>query len=306
MKRCLVIYNICGLSGKNNYPVYREALRLILMQNHLDDVLISGCMVQEHVKNSLIDEFGKRVHFIWTNESLPLNVTFNKAVIEGDKRYGPFNSFLYVAADVFFRDPIQGANTGEELKTLIDDLESGPFGMMCPTMQHDHGYHYYNWTPDPTKVNILQVGRAVNGHCVAFSRKMFEAYGKTFSDIFCNHTSESVWSFLCGAIKLKLAVSGSVKFSNLMSLDGPSVGWRHQFLFHETRSMPEIYAQGKEYGFGWEEVRPELGCMHDPSKFDSEGFALDERLYPFIRDNLYIPKDRFNYDNINFTFIDKK
>lgn len=306
MKRCLIIYNICGLSGKDNYTVYREALRLILMQNGIgteDEVIVSGCMVQEHVKKKMIDEYGKRCHFLWIDESLPLNVTFNKAVIEGEKLLGPFRTFLYVAADVFMRDPIYGSNSGMEVQCLVEDLESGPIGMLCPTMQHDTGYHFWKWDPIPGHIRTLAVGQAVNGHCVLFSRKLFEAYGKTFSDIFCNHTSESVWSFLCAAIKLNLAITGRVTFANLVSLDGPSVGWRHQFLFHEPRSMQQIYAEGKAFGFGWEEVQPALGCLHDPAQFDEKGFSINEKLYPFIRDNLYLSKEKFDYDGIKSEWI---
>ena len=52
---------------------------------------------------------------------------------------------------------------------------------------------------------------------------------------------------------------------------------------------------------GYEELQGIL--MHDVSKFDEDGFATDERLKPYIRDNLFLNKDVFDYDAVSNTFI---
>lgn len=304
MKRSLVIYSICGLNGRDNTQTYETALRLIFQQNAAEHIVVSACCALGRTRQVLEAQYRGKINFHWINDSLPLNVTVNHSAREMDKRFGPFNIFVFLAADVFMRHPTTAASSGNELGKLLDSMESGPYGLMYPIMYRDTGYQLWNWSPRFDVINQLPVGRAANGHCMAISRKMFEAYGnKLLPDVFANHTSESVHSFMTAALKLKLAVTGRCYFDNFVSLDGPSAGWLHKpLLFNESRDIRTIFELGKPFGFGYEECQPSLGMLHDPTKFDADGYATDEKLYPFIRDNLFLTT-KFDYDMIRSELV---
>ena len=63
--------------------------------------------------------------------------------------------------------------------------------------------------------------------------------------------------------------------------------------------MREIIGKpdGTKYGFGYEELRGIK--IHDKNCFDSDGYCKNEDLKVFLKDNIYLSKENFDYDKIN-------
>ena len=59
--------------------------------------------------------------------------------------------------------------------------------------------------------------------------------------------------------------------------------------------------EGTKAGFGFEELRGIK--MHDPNCFDSDGYCENDELKVFLKDNLFLKKEHFDYDEINRTFF---
>jgi len=138
-----------------------------------------------------------------------------------------------------------------------------------------------------------------------------DAYGYLFPDIYASFCSESVFSFLCAAIRKKFVLSKDVIVTHLKSMDGPSSGFNpnswlmqgkptydHPFL---VDSVVELAKKGHEFGFGYEECQGIV--MHNPDKYDGF-FCNDERLKDYIRDNQFVGNlGLLNYDNIKIDTI---
>lgn len=286
----LVVYNITGISKRENLLAYCRAIEGILDQDCEFDLVISGCCSSPQVKAMLKDRYSKQAAFSWVDKSYPLPITCNKAIQETN---GKYEGFLYIACDVM---------TGEHptvFSKMLAKMKSGPYGIVSPRIDNDSGYPSWGIQFDGENDVDLPVGKAVNGHCFLFSESLARFYGwRVFPDIFCNHTSESIMTHMAAALNLKWAILGGPLVHHQEHMDGPSSGWMHKFLMRPDETMHAIYERGKALGFGWEECNPSMGCMHDPSKFDQNGFAIDARLKHFIRDNCFLRKEEFDYKQV--------
>ena len=103
----MVVYNVCGLSGKENSSTYIEHLNSILKQN-LDDkkVIFSGCLISKQTFENVYKVFKNEISYYLTNEQLAVNQSFNHAVLCGIKEFGEFDGYVYVASDVKFTDDL--------------------------------------------------------------------------------------------------------------------------------------------------------------------------------------------------------
>ena len=96
-KDILVVYNTCGISGRENSASYIKNIKSILSQEFDSfDLVVSCCMVNILTKTMLLNEFEGDVKFNFINEVHPVNVTFNHSVIETIKRYGEYNAYMYI------------------------------------------------------------------------------------------------------------------------------------------------------------------------------------------------------------------
>lgn len=297
-RKVLVIYNICGISGYENVPYYLSAISSILNQNFDGfHVVISSCMSTDYAKKILTDTFGNRITYNWIQDKLPLNVTFNDTVRRCVKSYGKFENYLYVDSGITF-----GSNLNV-IKDLYELMNSDEYAMTTAQVDEDSGYLYWGVFLKPGRDYLMPIGKTVNLHCQMFSHAIYENYqNKIMPDIFANHTSESVYTFINAAINKKWAISHKVKLHHESKMDGPSSGFlREGLLFKSPMNIRDICKTGHPYGFGYEEYVKI--CLHDPAKFDANGYALDKRLLPFIKQYVYLQDKDFDYKNINTRFV---
>ena len=63
----------------------------------------------------------------------------------------------------------------------------------------------------------------------------------------------------------------------------------------------KIVNKGIKYGMGYEELQEIV--MHNPDLYDENGYSKDDRLSGYIRDNLFLSQQQFNYSQMNSQFI---
>lgn len=309
MRKILVVYNTCGISGKDNTNYYIKCLDSFLSQNFDDfEVAVSSCLNPPDQQQKLVGVFGDSLHYNFINEKLPVNVTFNDTVRQCVNRLGNFEGYLYIDS---------GCHFGNDLDTLLKMYElykSGPYGIVSALASNDNGTESVFGFSAPIRENFLiPVGKAINGHVQIFSNEIFERFGRIIPDVFATFCTESVYSFLAACCSQQWVVIKDLVIPHEKSIDGASAGFAHippngapiwDNTFCSKRSMREIISdvEGIRAGFGYEECNRIL--MHDPSCFDETGFAkYPEELTKFMVDNIFVSPPHFSYENIKRVFI---
>ena len=314
--KLLAIYNTCGLSGRDNGAYYISAIKTILGQQ-CDGlyVVMSDCMGRSNVRNQIQKEFGNSISYNFIDEKLPVNVTFNHAILKGIKEWGEFEGYLYVDSGVQFIH-------NQQLQQLYDLLDHD-CGMVSARVDDDSGafinFGLGSHEGDQSQEHKLfkdgdltmPLGRAVNLHCQIFSNTLQKFYGRCFTDIFASWCSESVFSFMCAALNTKWVVAKDVIVHHNQGVDGQSSGfnpqeWKaqnkdtvdHPFL---VDSIVRIMQEGQQYGLGYEEAQGVI--MHHSDKYDEEGYCLDTKLKQYIKHNLFLPQSLLDYQGIHHTWI---
>lgn len=302
MRKLCVIYNIFEGHGRKNIPYYLDAFKSLIYQTAHDPqeykLAVSGCKVTQDTKNCLAGEFAFATHN-YIDELYPVNITFNHTVSKMRERYGEFEAYVYVDSGVNFWNLQHG------MACLYDTFKSKDYGIVCADPSNDKGYEYWGAQFMPGPIVEIPLGKAMNAHCNLYSGELVKAYGRVLPDIFASDTSESVHSFMCAALRKKMAIDKRVSVFHNHNMDGGSA-YREEnrpFLFATTRKMEEICEEGKPYGLGWEECDPKRGLMHDASKYDSEGLSIEPKLKDFIKDNLFLRPSEFDYSLIKSQFL---
>jgi glycosyltransferase involved in cell wall biosynthesis len=307
--KMLVVYNTCGFSGRESVDWYIKCINSILEQDFEDfRVVVSSVGNTVPVIKKLMSTFGKKISYNLTNERITVNQSFNHTVMKAVEEYGEFDSYLYVDSGIDF------GNNKNVLTESYDLLRSGPNGMITIQASNDTGFKEWFGIRGTIKDENFEipVGRACNLHTQLFSNEIFKAYdNKIIPDIFIAYCTESVFSFVSAGVSQKWIILKDIVLEHLKSVDGATSGFHHigprgdstNNLFggldiREIVKNPEAW----ESGFGYEEMQGVF--PHDPSQYDSDGFAKQpERLKEFIRENMFLSKDLFDYDKLKHRFI---
>ena len=79
--KILVVYNTCGISGKDNSASYIKSLHSILDQDFAGfDLVMSSCLNDSSTRNSVMKALGSSVKYNFIDERHPVNVTFNHTI----------------------------------------------------------------------------------------------------------------------------------------------------------------------------------------------------------------------------------
>ena len=324
----LVVYNACGLSGRDNSQAYIKNIKSILAQDFEDKkVVFSGCCISKETFKRVYGEFRGTINYYLTNEKLAVNQTFNHAVVKSIEAFGEFDGYVYVASDVNFTKDL------DSLTKLNNRILNQENGIVSPEIDRDNGYFW--WFDFDESQNIWDVfgreddfvvplGATANLHCAVFSNKLVKEYGRPLPDVFVSYCSESSFSFLVAAIKQRFIIANDVLCNHGVhegrhhQLDGQTLafgpGW--DIVYPGSRSIKEIVESKEaiECGFGHEEWVPrfvhkmdvpsdKVFLIHDERQFDENGFSTDDRLKKFIKNNLYLSKNVLDYDKIDYKFV---
>lgn len=324
----LIVYNTCGIKKDNTYE-YPRYIKSLLAQKYKDGtdtkIIVSLCRPREdtvpHLKKVFADQ---DLDFLVINDPLPVNVTFNKAIRESVKKYGPFDNYVYTSADSL----VDGEN---DMQTLFDGMLENPnYGMFSAQIDIDSCYAYglklgggrhaidderarFEMFSDGTDY-IVPVGRACAAHCQVYSSKIFDFYGNCCPDIFASYCTESIFSFVNAAIGLNWAISEKVLIRHAAGMDGASCATepeKHKLDNPRTGSYDHAFGidsllpifqneKAKQLGLGYEECQGIV--MHDPSQY-KDNLCINDELKFYIKDNLYLTSDKFDYDKIDCAYV---
>jgi hypothetical protein len=312
MKKLLVVFNTCGISRESPFT-YSNHIRTILNQSNKDfHLAVSSCMNSGECLSFLVEQFKGSISYNSVNDALPVSVTFNDTVEQCVKQFGEFEQYMFIDSGIDFSCSV------DVIDNLLALHESGPYAMTSARTDDDMGLNDWFGTDmrgDSIFVNgnlVIPVGKAVNLHVQIFSNEMLKTYNRILPDIFAGQCMESVFSFMCAAINKKWIVHKNIILNHKTGMDGPSSGFspakwmmsgknRWDHLFMKNESIVDIINRGYEYGMGYEEIQKI--AMHDPSKYNDEGYAKSDKLKEYIRDNLYLSSNEFDYSRINRNFI---
>lgn len=283
--KTLAVYNCCQISRRDNTAFYQTALRNLLRQDV--HVCIQGCMMTDETKKILEDEFARRMSILWIDEPQPLNVSFNLAVTAMRELVSDWTHVVYLASDV---------DVGDSDLSELCRVVSGECMCASAVVDNDSGYEWLGITP-PAKGSILCLppGKTVNLHAQVWSVEFLTSYPQFLPDIFVSHCSEQVTPYLCSAIHCRFVLA-PVSVHHASHMDGPSSGFPHgtgiEVKLQGPKNIHQLIDEGRSLGWGFEEY---LGVLnHDPDKFDENGYALDNRLHGWLRDNMFLKTDYRN------------
>jgi hypothetical protein len=312
--KLLTIYNICGISQKENVNFYIDSLRTIVNQKNIDhDIVVSSCLSQDSTLSKINNIF-PQIKINSINDKVPVNVSFNHTASVFDDNH---DAFLYIDSGVSF-------NTDSVIEKMAEKINAGPYAMISCMADGDNGpltdakiaghVPGKGFIIDQNNESCIPIGSALNAHCQIFTREIKDYYQNIIPDIFAGFCTESVYSFLCAAIKKRWVVCKDIIVNHRLSLDGASSGFdpRNWILLTGRDSYDHPFAidsymdrifnpLAHQYGLGFEECRNIL--EHDPDQYDENMFCKNNYLKKYIKDNLYLKPEEFDYTNINHTII---
>jgi len=306
--KMLVVYNTCGFGGHENVDWYIDCINNILKQDFDGfHVILSSCGNSMDTIKRMIGEFKGKISFNFINERITVNQSFNHSVQKAVENLGEFESYLYVDSGINFRD------NKDTLKDTWDLYKSGPYGMVTIQASNDTGFGpWFNVKGHFKDENfVIPIGRACNLHTQLFSNNIFKAYdNKIIPDIFIAYCTESIFSFVSAGTGEKWVIMKDLVLEHLKSVDGATSGFHHigpkndstNNLFgnldiYEMVKDPEAW----ESGFGYEEMQGVF--FHNKEKY-KDGFVDDpDRLKEFIRKNMFLNEQIFDYNKIQHKFV---
>ncbi len=319
-KKILVVYNACGISKKENSENYINSIKLILSQKFDSfDVVFSSCLNSQDDRNRVRQHFGNLIKYNFIDDILPVNVTFNHSIESAVKHNGRYEGYLYVDSGTSFTQD-------NLLQSLYEKLKTGKYGMVSAHSSNDteffHGLGVGRFNGDDAYARkilfangdyLVPIGKAFATHTNLISENLRSFYGKVYPDIFASHCTESTFSFLNAALKKQWVLLKDFIIPHHISMDGQSSGfsplkWRmlgkklydHPFKIQSILSRV-LTPDAAKSGFGYEECNNIL--IHDKTQFDENYFCVNDLLKDFIKHNLFLKREEFNYDNIQNEFI---
>ncbi len=302
----LVVYNVCGIRGIQNTDYYIAALNGILAQeDRRFHLAISSCL-SIPAAEAVLRKYQKEHPEVSLNliyDKMPVNCSFNKTVQDCVHHFGLFRGFLYLDSGISWE------NNKNTLGCFFKELETEEYGMIAANPSTDDGMSdfFRGKIPQDDKY-LIGIGQATNLHAQYFSHLIYEAFNEqVIPSVFANHCSESSFSGICASIGLRWLFLKYLVVKHNQNMDGASSGYPCTHLWDNTflslRSMREICLdpEGIAAGFPFEENK--YITHHDPSQFDENYRCKNNRLYPFIRKNLYLSRGVFDYGKIKHEFI---
>lgn len=320
MKKILVVYNTCGISGKENSKDYIHSINSILSQKFDSfDLIISSCLNTQETIDLIAKEFSGKISINYIKEKHPVNVTFNHSINTAVAFFGEYEGYLYVDSGTSFPN-------SNLLSDLYSYLSTGKYGMITPQPENDTEYFYGlgvgRFDKDDEYARsvlfqngnyIIPPGKAMGTHTNLISSSLRQYYGNTYPDIFASHCTESTFSFLSAALKKNWILLKDHILPHKISLDGQSSGFSpvewvmsgkatydHPY---KIKSVIERIVTQEAYdcGFGYEECRKLF--LHNPLQYDENYHCKNDQLKDFIKRKLFLTKEELDYEKIKHEFL---
>ncbi len=275
----IVIYNTCGLSGRNNTYYWVNAVSNLLQQDYSDmKVVISDCCSPKSWRNEIISVLGDEIDLVCYDDVLPLNRTVNLTA----RKYPGADAYFYLDSGINVAN--QRNVVSRMYEALTDDV-----AMVAAQVDTDGGYELWNVVP-----GVIPIGKTVNLHCQMFSGHYFESYDAILPDVFASDTSESLFNYLCAAIGKKFVLHPSVRVHHEPYMDGASCGFKRGIsLWKSKKTIKQLCDEGYPLGLGYEECYDRftgtgMVLPHNPALYDNGKLKEPSKLHLWAKENLFV------------------
>jgi hypothetical protein len=275
---------------------YLVHISSLLAQDHDSfRVVVSGCLSTSHCKRILCEKLGSKVSYNWITARVPVGVSFNHSVLQAVKEFGPAEGYVYVDS---------GVDCGfSGMLAKMDERRLEGHAMVHVHVDEDTGFEWNGiHMPADGSDLVVPIGHSCNLHMQMFGHELLEAYGKLMPDVFASDTSESIFTFMCAAIRRKMMILGGPVIRHQSMMDGASSGFqRGQVPFRPAvTNLKKLSDEGWHCGFGYEECSGV--CLHDPAKYGHDGFLVSEDLrvglLNFIKTKMFL-QEPHEYDYVD-------
>lgn len=289
--KALIVYNTCGLHGRDNTRMYMTGLAGIRMQRDIDVTVVwSDCCTSDMFRRSVYSVV-KDVQVSFVDQPLPLPITANLAVKRAIKVYGEFDAYFYIEAGVMLHE------VPTLLSEMMDFMTRHPeTGIVNGLVDYDNALPEY--APDlnsPMEYIVVPHDKALNLHVVGFSKAYVQAWDNCIlPDVFFNNGSEATFWMMNASLRKNWMAYLPTRAKHVGGGDGPNLA-NPSYPPHIPKSggrlFVDIYRDGKDFGFGWDMLVGFIGLKKDMSHYDEQGFCKNDALYPFLKQNLFIGFD---------------
>lgn len=315
-KDLLVVYNIYG--QQNIDYLYDQNLSAILWhvkKNNLYEnvrVVVSACLKDMKTLLYLKERYGELITIISIDESLPVQVTFNKSVLTTIETFQEqYEGYLYISADCCLQ------KLDDLFIRLISKIKSGEYGVI-----HLDVLDIVDFIVRGQRIKLsneedypIQLGRWCDCIVACYHRSLKDFYGVPMPDAFAKSNMENTLGYVCSALRKKYILMGD------------------SLCFHHAEQgsdsiMPKFNSRGLPYekrlitpGLFWgrtiensilsdkEAIEAGLGFLpgeiltHDITKYDNENLSIDENLKFGIKRCFYTNKTEVDYEKIQYELI---
>ena len=307
-KDILLVYIIFGIQRDQERQINSYITELEDLFWHLDQnkevsarVAVAANLVSRICVDSLKNHFGDRITVYNFPERHTCQVVTNKVICTSIDHFDEeYEGYFYISSGLKFHR-IKGWDL---FKRIADKLHSKEHGILQMQADSDNGYHFLGkgtlgWFND---INFLEdysipLGNHANFHAGVIHRNLKDFYGIPVTDVHGKCGMESVLSYCCAALGMKYTLMGDSCLGHVRSSDafaatnvGPGSKCVVEIPCHTQmfdRDKLEISRDplAKEVGIGYypgplsnnEVDWNGIILEHDISKYDENGFALDER-----------------------------
>lgn len=308
--KILTVYNIAGISGRENSDFYIESINSIFNQKNIEQkVVISSCLNNDDVILKLKNNF-PNLEIVRFKHKFTVNMTFNKTVKIMIEKYGNFDAYMYVDSGVVLTDEnslYSAANTLKYNQSVMATLQTD-----TDTGFHYFGSHFKLDSPTAQVVDedfIVPFGIGINLHAQLFSDEIYQIYGNIIPDVFVAFCTESTFPFVCASICKKWYIVKDILLIHRRSIDGAASGHSHQsnkFLnpwnnLFGNRDANDFINDPKaiEAGLGYEECNDIM--KHKKSSYIDDYIPKNkDLLIEKIKQYFYLSKEELDYDKIPY------
>jgi len=313
VSKILVAIPTYNPSGHDHFHVWRQVIDSLVKQRKPNlevDIVVCDNVSAQNGRDKLI-EWQKEIpnlFLIFTEPRLPVHVCTNHAW--GLMKHRGYDYYSYINSDVIHQSPDSYSILTSEMTELPDCAVISPQVNkdMCEAF---NSMIFFSPSAPPTR---LQVSQGVNGHTYLYTDEFMKAYDYRKPDVLWGHRTEPFISYQCAAIRKAEYLSHKVVLTHYRDNEMNIGLERKEFEFYdkpfETYGNKESFllkmSEGIEYGIGFEEVYCVNGGRGIPEtrKHKSElyegGFPKDDRLYNWIKTNLFLTKEQLDYDKIKY------
>lgn len=184
-KELLVVFNTCGIKADNS-DRYISHINSIIFQRQIDfDLVLSSNLNADQTRDRLENYYNNALSYCYTNENLPVLMTFNYAVRTAVEQFGEYDAYMFVDSGICFKNV-------DDIARLYKLFKSSNYAMVAGLPDNDAGVNTWFGAKDDTSIFdseslVIPVGKTVNLHAQIFSNAIFQTFGrKILPDIFAS------------------------------------------------------------------------------------------------------------------------